>query len=296
MSRKSHVEQWRSLRRRTVVVNGKDIPLVKNLEIHAAHSCNLSCLSCSHYSDQNHKGIISPETAEEWMEPWTHRLRTDKLSILGGEPLINKRLPEFLKICRGLWPDPKIVLTTNGFLAKTFGDELPRALAATETLVNISIHHNGEEYMERFNEQKHIFRRWEDTFGITVTYRQSVNPTAGISEGWTRRYKGKGTSFRPFEDNNPRKSWVYCAAKGCMQVFEGELWKCPAIAYLRMQCEKYGVSEHWEPYLKYKGLDINCSDEKLIEWLRKEEEPICKMCPAKPAPLQLPNPLKSDPS
>src|SRR5579885_321548 len=34
---------------------------VRHLEIHVTHACNLKCESCSHYSDQGHKGVVSLE-------------------------------------------------------------------------------------------------------------------------------------------------------------------------------------------------------------------------------------------
>lgn len=43
---------------------------IKHLEIHVAHICNLSCESCSHYSNQGHKGLVSLEEAEKWMKPY----------------------------------------------------------------------------------------------------------------------------------------------------------------------------------------------------------------------------------
>lgn len=47
---------------------------VKHLEIRVAHACNLRCESCSHYSDQGHKGVVSLEDAERWMRAWRARV------------------------------------------------------------------------------------------------------------------------------------------------------------------------------------------------------------------------------
>jgi hypothetical protein len=85
----------------------------------------------------------------------------------------------------------------------------------------------------------------------------------------------------PYEDNNPRKSWEMCISKYAIQLHENKLWKCPALAYLPMQAEKYNLSEKWNPYLKYKPLEVNCSDDELESFLNKEDECFCSMCPAK---------------
>lgn len=290
-NRTNHILKWRTSRQRTTIVNGKNIPRVQNLEIHATHSCNLVCESCSHYSNQHHKGIISPEAAKEWMLPWVDRLQPDKFGILGGEPLLNKRLPEFIEVCQECWKKSQLVLVTNGFLANRFNDDLPQALAKAKVKVNVSIHHNSSEYINRLQEQEPIFERWHKHFGIEIQYRQSVTPTTNTTEGWTRRYHGHGVNCRPYNDNNPRKSWVNCAAKGCLQLFEGKLWKCPATAYLQMQCDKYQIHKHWQPYLNYQGLSSSCSNHELIKWLKKEDEEVCGMCPAHPPLIQLNNPI-----
>ena len=47
-----------------------------------------------------------------------------------------------------------------------------------------------------------------------------------------------------------------------------------------MQSNKYKLDSKWNYYLKYKPLDYNCTDEELREFLSKEDESFCSMCPA----------------
>jgi len=55
----------------------------------------------------------------------------------------------------------------------------------------------------------------------------------------------------PFADGDPRSSWEVCR-----QLHEGKLWKCPNIAYLGMQAEKFSLDPAWEPYLEYVPLSM----------------------------------------
>ena len=66
------------------------------LEIHVAHACNLKCKSCSHFSDQQHKGIITVDQLEEWCGDWPKRICPEEGNMLGGEPTLNKNLVEFV--------------------------------------------------------------------------------------------------------------------------------------------------------------------------------------------------------
>lgn len=60
-----------------------------------------------------------------------------------------------------------------------------------------------------------------------------------------------------------------------MQLFENKLWKCAKIAYLRLI---RGLVEDWTPYLNYRPLFSGCTDEELLDFLGKKEEPCCGMC------------------
>src|SRR5690349_1457484 len=88
------------------------IPL---LELHAANACNLTCESCSHFSNSGHKGHLRLEDAEAWMQAWKGRVQPDLLRILGGEPTLNPKLPELIELVARQWPESRIGLTTNGF-------------------------------------------------------------------------------------------------------------------------------------------------------------------------------------
>ncbi len=73
---------------------------MENLEIHVSHACNLACEQCSHYSNYNHKGMLTPEEADRQMGLWSGRLLPRWFSLLGGEPTLNPALGE---ICQPFW-------------------------------------------------------------------------------------------------------------------------------------------------------------------------------------------------
>jgi len=59
-------------------------PVFRKLELHVAHGCNLSCESCSHYSNHAHSGIVSLEDADHWMALWSNRVSVKRFALLGG--------------------------------------------------------------------------------------------------------------------------------------------------------------------------------------------------------------------
>lgn len=258
--------------------------VIPKLEIHVVHSCNLTCESCSHYSNQGHKGIVSLAEAERWMQPWSGRIAPQTFSLVGGEPSIHPHLPEFAELSRRLWPTSHLRLVTNGFFLHRH-PRLPEVLRDDpNACLYLSIHHDSEEYQNKLKPVLQLIDTWVEQYGIQVKFYQSY-------QNWTRRYQGFGATMQPYSDGLPRQSWEHCPARHCMQLFEGKLWKCGPLAYLKLQDEKYHLSDAWRPYLAYQPLVADCTDEALAQFAARNEESYCGMCAAQPEKLTLPMPL-----
>jgi radical SAM family protein len=261
--------------------------VIRNLEIHATHACNLACESCSHYSNHGHKGFVSLEEADAWLAPWAGRIKPMVFSILGGEPSIHPKLTEFVAVARRHWPRATLRIVTNGFFLHRH-PELPEWMARDRNaILNLSVHHDAPSYRERLKPIMDLVAEWERTHRIKVEYWQS-------NRNWTRRYKGYGAEMKPYEDKQPRRSWEVCTAKFCPQIFEGRLWKCAPLAYLPMQHARFNLSKEWSPYLGYRALDPGCGEAELDAFLAREEESVCNMCAANPERFELPIPIRSE--
>src|SRR5689334_11898209 len=122
---------------------------IPNLELHVAHACNLSCESCSHYSNHAHGGVVALEDARRWMASWNSRVRPKVLTLLGGEPTIHPGLPGFVDLAAEHWPGVRLRLVTNGFFLHRH-PELPLALKRHgNAYLSLSIHHDDPSYLER---------------------------------------------------------------------------------------------------------------------------------------------------
>jgi hypothetical protein len=264
--------------------SSKRKPRVQRLELHVTHACNLTCESCSHYSNQGHRGNLDLKQAKRWMGGWSDRITVEEFYVLGGEPTIHPNLSKFVMLVRQHWPTAHIRIVTNGFFLYRH-PELPSILAADGNAdLALSIHHDGADYTERLRPIFDLLAVWQRDHGATVHIWQS-------HQGWTRRYIGSGDTMLPFEDGRPRQSWEICPAKHCKQLYDGKLWKCPPLAYLGMQKAKFDLSEKWDPYLRYRPLDQGCTDSELDKFLALEDEPACSMCSAERRRHPLPNPL-----
>jgi hypothetical protein len=258
----------------------------RELELHVANTCNLSCESCSHFSNDGHRGMLAPEEADSWMRVWNKRIRPEYFCLLGGEPTMNPKLVEIVLMAGRNWPESQVSLTTNGFFLEKH-PKLPAALQQVRAHLLLSVHHNAPEYVQLLDRPVRLLREWQRQYKFSVYFNDSYH-------NWTRRYRGRGEAVMPFADNDPRSSWENCRARFCRQLFRGRIWKCSTIAYLQLQKERYpALSRAWDQYLAYQPLDPSCNEEELQSFFAKEEEDICTMCPAKPELFLKPSPLRA---
>lgn len=100
------------------------------MEVHAADHCNLNCKNCSMFS-----GLVKGEVYADY-EKTAAGLRKLKeffthvkvFRVLGGEPLLNERLSDYLYLIREIYPYAEIRVISNGILVPKMSGELIQAL------------------------------------------------------------------------------------------------------------------------------------------------------------------------
>ena len=88
------------------------------LEYHVADHCNLNCKYCTHYSPLVQEPVFT-DLEKFKLDLQLLKERIDDIGvirILGGEPLLNPQLSEFITYTRRLYPKAVITVVTNGLL------------------------------------------------------------------------------------------------------------------------------------------------------------------------------------
>ncbi len=248
---------------------------VPKIEMHLAHACNLSCQGCTHYADHGLSGTVSLADGEVWLRSWARRIVPVRLSLLGGEPLLNRETPDFLRLARGLWPHTRIRLVTNGLLLRR-SKGLWEALAETNGLLTVSIHSLDPAYLAELAPLLDLARSKAENLGFGYEERDSVS-------GWYKLYRNEGPFMEPFQENDPRGSWTVCENKHCVTLQDNALWKCPPLAHLPRLAQKYHLADRptWAPYLRYEPLGLDASDEEIAAFFSRRQESYCGMCPTR---------------
>lgn len=256
---------------------------VPKLELHLADACNLRCTGCTHYADHGLSGVLPLEEGGRWLEHWSTRIRPVHLSLLGGEPLLNRDLLSFLQIVRQLFPTTRRRLVTNGLLLLRW-ERLWPVLADTATILTISEHSRAEPYQQRFRPALERARHEAASRGFALEVRDCTT-------GWYRLHEGDGPDIAPYADGDPVASWSSCASRHCLTLRDDALWKCPPIAHLPAVAawRNLDTDPAWRPYLDYRPLTLDASDDALRRFVGRGPEPCCGMCPARrvPAPKQV---------
>lgn len=261
---------------------------ISHLEWHVTHACNLSCQGCLHFSDFDHKGIISYETLEEWYKDWSPRLSPRTIDILGGEPLLNKQIEKIIELTRKYWDSPyleKLNLQSNGLLLCKYPN-LPKVLKENNCHITLSKHYDNDTYNVIFEKSAMLLDKWKSEFDISYDI-------VDFYTYWTKFYKGYGSKMEPYEDGDYKKSWDNClTGQDCFQIHEGKIYKCAPLAYLPMMKKKFNLSEKWDYYLTYAPLNANANDEEVLEFFNRGAESFCAMCPVNTEMFKKPDPLK----
>jgi hypothetical protein len=97
--------------------------LTQALEYSVAYHCNLKCSGCSHMSPFIDEKLPPLESFRRDVEALSGVLHAKDIRLLGGEPLLNPQINDYLKIARSSGVADQIMVTTNGLLLHKADDE-----------------------------------------------------------------------------------------------------------------------------------------------------------------------------
>jgi organic radical activating enzyme len=246
---------------------------VPKVEMHVAHACTLQCTGCTHYADHRLRGVVSLAVGSDWLRSWGVRIQPVHFSFLGGEPLLNPAVPNFLRLARSLWPLTRLRLVTNGLLLHRT-PMLWAVLAETDTLLTVSVHSRANSYRTQLAPNLELARARAREFRFRYEERDSI-------AGWYKLYRGHGAAMEPFTDGDPNASWAACLTKHCVTLQDNALWKCPPLAHLPLVAARLGLAERssWQPYLRYRPLRITATADEIRAFFALGAESFCGMCP-----------------
>lgn len=93
------------------------------VEYSVAYHCNLKCAFCSHMAPFISEKLPPLESFANDVNTLSKVLHTKDIRMVGGEPLLNPEILEFLKVARNSGIADTVMVTTNGLLLNSMKDE-----------------------------------------------------------------------------------------------------------------------------------------------------------------------------
>jgi MoaA/NifB/PqqE/SkfB family radical SAM enzyme len=238
--------------------------------VHIAEQCNLSCKGCLHFSPFAPKSFIDIEKYEKDCKRISGLSggKIDEIHILGGEPLLNPRIIDIVKISRSNFPHGTILITTNGILLKNQPDDFWDCCRTNNILISISTYPINLDYSFIIDKAK--------AYNVQLRFSDKIvsnngKMLAADSLRWLKL---------PMDINgrqNPKKSNALCGLSNvCFQLVEGKLYKCCRIAYIKYFNSYFNVNlevteDDYIDIYKVKDMD------EILNRLRKPV-PFCRYC------------------
>lgn len=269
--------------------------VVDKLEFYITNVCNLTCSGCNRYNNYKFSGWQDYDDYADIIAEWSKKIKLIKPVILGGEPLLNPSINQWLTGIHAAWPDgysPEII--SNGTRID-ITDGLYESCLQTNSWVGISIHRDGDceaIYSRIRNFLTHPIREGQqlrtdidsdyqfiDTNGVQVHVWMT---TDFLQNNIIERLDGTRTLY----NSDPVE-----AHRACPQVLhknyhmiKGKIYKCgpaPLMAEFDSQYP-FDISDADRELLHTdQGLSIEEFDTRGAEFFSTIDNPIpqCKFCP-----------------
>ena len=272
---------------------------IPNIEFYITNVCNLACPQCNRFNDHNFAGGQDWKDYEEVYTAWSKKIRLQKVTILGGEPLLNPSICDWICGLNRLW-DKRVNLLTNGTrLNQVPGlyDAMMNYRKAGGNWIGISVHNVNDLdlYFEEvkkflpgeldFWEGKDNTRTWGADYAFEDKNQVRVNlyiQNSFYKSAVQKNNLGKFT----LHQSDPTEAHNSCGFAKCQNYhfIRGKLYKCgPAGLFPEFdQQHHFDITDEDRILLNsYQPLTVDEFDTCGQQFVDNIDEviPQCKFCP-----------------
>lgn len=261
--------------------------IIPYVEVMTTHVCNLVCPGCSTYSDLNHSGYVTWEDAKREIEPWLERITFEHFGLMGGEPLINPKIKDWLIGIRQLMPSTTIRFPINGTLLHKHLDIVELLHELGNVIFKITVHTDSKviedaiDYVNNMYNWTPIYEYGVHRFVTSNNLKFQINRPVEFYKTFQNDYKNAA----PY-DSDPMDSFAQCHQKECPLLYNGRIYKCSTSGLMDGVLKRfdYPNKQQWEPYLdnsKNGSIGITSTDLEIKEFINNIRKPhtTCRQCP-----------------
>lgn len=276
--------------------------LIPYVEFYITNVCNLTCSNCNRFNNYNFKGWQAWADYENEYKKWSEVVRLGGITILGGEPLLNPTIVQWITGLNKVWGTGVEVLTNGTRLNHVPG--LYEAIAEyPSNWIGVSLHNIND--LDRCFEEIRKFLR-----GPVKIYKQddpensdgskTYGGAYGFHDGavWVRVWIGDDFYNSAVRINSAGRPTVYnsdpAAAHAvcgfvqykCYHFIKGALYKCGPVALFPEfdQQHPFDISDSdRELMYSYRPLTADQYVDRGAAFFQELDSviPQCKFCPTK---------------
>ena len=256
--------------------------LIKVLDIHIAEHCNLNCKYCAHFSNIAEPEFYDLKQFEKDIDKLssTAKNKIGSIHLLGGEPLLNPRINKYCDLTRKYFPNTPIEVVTNGTLIETIDESFFKTLEKN----SISIYASYYPIEIRWRNILKKLKMYDIEFSIGGIQKYTINMKDITNDTDIKRLRIPPPRRYFYKANlnengifDRKKTFAKCwLGKICNQFYEGKLYHCAIIAYIRHFNKKFNTN--FEVTDK-DYIDIyKVKDTSEISDFLKTPPPFCRYC------------------
>jgi len=252
------------------------------LETMITQSCQLSCTGCTNYSDLKHSGYVKWQYGKRDLEQWLERLDIPDFGIMGGEPLINPEVKQWLIGVRELMPNSQIRFTTNGLLLEKHWDIIELMHDLGNVSFKITAHtpelleHTINKIMNMY-EWRPVHEYGIDRLITTNQFRLHVKTPLSFLKTFRNDYADMMPCY-----SDHKQAFDSCIQQTCPLLYKGKIYKCSTSGLLSDTLAKFGNPniEHWQQFIP-KGISSTSDSDEIQDFIANFGKPnnICAQCP-----------------
>lgn len=277
---------------------------IPSVEFYITNVCNLTCEGCNRFNNLKFRGWQDWNEYADVYREWGKHVDLDKIVILGGEPLLNPSLTDWIKGLHNIWkklPDKDaavpIQILTNGTRLGYF-DDLYDFCSDNATWIGVSLHH--EKYKEElFDNIRKFFKNRPYKFyesetgqaGVTGGHYSFETPLVKVAVWRQTHFTQNSLKTNPagkftLYNSSPQIAHGACnfAKHKVYHFIKGKLYKCGPVALFPELDEQFGLELSPEDRAlinAYQPYTLDNIEQFKDDFLGHIDQviPQCKFCP-----------------
>ena len=230
-----------------------DKPQIPYIETNITNHCNLNCKYCFSFSPLVSEDFADLEQYKKDISELSKKVDIYVIRLLGGEPLLNKRINEFIEVTRKGFPCANIAILTNGILLPAMKEDFWKCCIDNNIRIDISLYPGVSDKHQEYIDVLKKYNLLGDVHKVTTFINLALSE-AQVNDDIEDIYEK-------------------CRIKLCKSLRNGKLYNCKINS-----CVHYFNNYFNKNVPQKDGIDIYKNDGKSILKKLHEKIELCKYC------------------